>query len=112
MRNACMKHLAKIKKMSVMAIKWNYGPNLDKNTAVPFISNRRIDRIFNKLRAKYEKRKHLFLEAGRIEIEKEANSQNKFFLLLVIGVCLVSLFVVCLAVESAFFIVYLEILME
>jgi len=89
MRNACIEHLAQLTNTSVVAIKLRYGPHLDKNTAVPFMSNNKIDRIFAKLRGKYETQKQVFLEARHIE---EVNSPNKLFIILLIVVFLVPIF--------------------
>ena len=82
-------HLAQLTNTSVVAIKLRYGPHLDKNTAVPFMSNNKIDRIFAKLRGKYETQKQVFLEARHIE---EVNSPNKLFIILLIVVFLVPIF--------------------
>ena len=90
MRNACIEHLAQLTNTSVVDIKLRYGPNLEKTT-VPFISNKRIDQKFEKLREKYEKQKQMFLEAKLIEREKEVNSPKKSFIILLIVLSLVSL---------------------
>lgn len=68
MRTACIEHLAQLTNTSLVAIKLKYGKKLDRST-VPFISDKKIDKIFAKLRVNYEKKKRKFMEAKLLDRE-------------------------------------------
>lgn len=50
-----------------------YGPKLDRS-AIPFLSNDRINKIYSKLRENYEKQKQEFLGEKHPDISKRKDS--------------------------------------